>query len=66
MQAKNILIAVGGRAVRIPIEGVEHAIISDDILELVSSKRCGLPDRTEDWAGLSTMASVVLISARPD
>ena len=36
LQAKNILIAVGGRAVRLPFEGAEHAIISDDILELVS------------------------------
>ena len=34
LQAKNILIAVGGRAVRLPFEGAEHAIISDDILEL--------------------------------
>ena len=34
MQAKHILVAVGGRAVQIPIEGAEHSIISDDILEL--------------------------------
>lgn len=34
LQAKHILVAVGGRAVQIPIEGAEHSIISDDILEL--------------------------------
>ena len=34
VQAKNILIAVGGRAFRAPIEGAEHAITSDDILVL--------------------------------
>ncbi len=34
MQAKNILIAVGGRATKLPIPGAEHAIISDDILDL--------------------------------
>ncbi len=33
-QAKNILIAVGGRATKLPIPGAEHAIISDDILDL--------------------------------
>ncbi|CAL5228430.1 g11564 [Coccomyxa viridis] len=32
--AKNILIAVGGRATKLPIPGAEHAIISDDILDL--------------------------------
>lgn len=34
MQAKNILIATGGRAVVPPIEGKEHTIISDQILDL--------------------------------
>jgi len=34
MQAKNILIAVGGRATKLTIPGAEHAIISDDILDL--------------------------------
>ena len=34
LQAKNILIAVGGRATKLPIPGAEHAIISDDILDL--------------------------------
>lgn len=34
MQAKNILIATGARAVKVPIPGAEHAIISDDILDL--------------------------------
>jgi pyruvate/2-oxoglutarate dehydrogenase complex dihydrolipoamide dehydrogenase (E3) component len=33
-QAKNILIAVGGRAFKAPIEGAEHSITSDDILVL--------------------------------
>lgn len=33
-QAKNILIAVGGRAFKAPIDGAEHAITSDDILVL--------------------------------
>jgi len=32
--AKNILIAVGGRAVKPPIEGAEHAMTSDEILEI--------------------------------
>jgi glutathione reductase (NADPH) len=32
--AKNILIAVGGRAFKAPIEGAEHSITSDDILVL--------------------------------
>lgn len=31
VQAKNILIATGGRAVKLPIEGAEHAIISDQV-----------------------------------
>lgn len=34
VKAKNILIAVGGRATKLPIPGAEHAIISDDILDL--------------------------------
>lgn len=34
MQAKNILIATGGRALVPPIEGKEHTIISDQILDL--------------------------------
>jgi hypothetical protein len=33
-QAANILIATGARAFVPPIEGAEHAIISDDILDL--------------------------------
>jgi glutathione reductase (NADPH) len=32
--AKNILIAVGGRAVRAPIDGAEHCLTSDEILVL--------------------------------
>lgn len=36
MQAKYILIATGGKAVKLPIEGAEHAIISDEILNLPS------------------------------
>ncbi|GIM01826.1 hypothetical protein Vretimale_6606 [Volvox reticuliferus] len=39
LRTKNILIATGGVATRIPIEGAEHAIISDDALALES-----LPD----------------------
>ncbi|GLI63070.1 hypothetical protein VaNZ11_005972 [Volvox africanus] len=39
LRAKNILIATGGVATKIPIEGAEHAIISDDALALES-----LPD----------------------
>lgn len=39
-QAKNILIAVGGRAFKAPIEGAEHAITSDEIL--VIPKVCAL------------------------
>ena len=33
-QARNILIATGARATVPPIPGAEHAIISDDILDL--------------------------------
>lgn len=36
LQAKTILIATGGRAVKLPIDGAEHAIISDEILNLPS------------------------------
>ena len=36
LQAKTILIATGGRAVMLPIDGAEHAIISDEILNLPS------------------------------
>ena len=35
-QAKYILLATGGKAVKLPIEGAEHAIISDEILNLPS------------------------------
>ena len=34
VQAKNILIATGGRALVPPIEGKEHTIISDQVLDL--------------------------------
>ena len=34
LQAKNILIATGGRAQVPPIEGKEHTIISDQVLDL--------------------------------
>ena len=34
LQAKHILIAVGGRATKIPIPGAEHAITSDEVLNL--------------------------------
>lgn len=34
MQAKHILIATGGQPTKLPIEGAEHAIISDQILNL--------------------------------
>ena len=36
LQANKILIATGGRAVKLPIDGAEHAIISDEILNLPS------------------------------
>lgn len=36
MQAKNILIATGAKAKKLPIEGAEHAIISDHVLDLPS------------------------------
>ena len=45
MQAKNILIATGGRAQVPPIEGKEHTMISDQILDL--------PKKPERWAWLS-------------
>lgn len=31
VQARNIVIATGGQASRIPIPGAEHAIISDEV-----------------------------------
>jgi hypothetical protein len=31
LQVKNIVIATGGQASRIPIPGAEHAIISDEV-----------------------------------
>lgn len=34
MQAKHILIATGAKATKLPIEGAEHAIISDHVLDL--------------------------------
>ena len=34
VQAKNILIAVGGKPTKLPIEGAEHAIVSDNVLDL--------------------------------
>ena len=34
MQAKHILVATGARAFKLPIEGQEHAIISDHVLDL--------------------------------
>lgn len=34
VQAKNILVAVGGKATKAPIEGAEHAIVSDEVLQL--------------------------------
>ena len=39
-QARNILIATGCKAVKAPIEGSEHGIISDDVLSLER-----IPDR---------------------
>jgi len=39
-QAKNILIAVGGRAVRAPIKGAEHALTSDEILVIPKVTWC--------------------------
>ena len=36
LQTKNILIAVGGKPIRVPIEGNEHCIVSDEILHLPS------------------------------
>ena len=41
VQAKNILIATGSFASKIPIEGAEHAITSDEILNLdVLPEKC--------------------------
>ena len=36
LQVNKIFIATGGRAVKLPIDGAEHAIISDEILNLPS------------------------------
>lgn len=33
-QVRNILVAVGGKPSKAPIEGSEHAITSDEILNL--------------------------------
>ena len=38
-QARNILVAVGGRAVKPPIDGAEHAMTSDEILEIEEVRR---------------------------
>ena len=32
LQAKKIFVATGGRAVKLPMDGAEHGIISDNIL----------------------------------
>ena len=41
VQAKNILIATGGRAIVPPIEGKELTIISDQVLDLPKKpERC--------------------------
>ena len=38
---RNILIAVGGKPIKVPIEGVEHCITSDNILHLDKQpKKC--------------------------
>ena len=43
VQAKNILIATGGRALVPPIEGKELTIISDQVLDLPKKpERCDL------------------------
>ena len=34
MQVKNILVATGSKATKIPIDGAEHGIISDEVLAL--------------------------------
>ena len=34
LQAKHILIATGAKAHKLPIEGAEHSIISDHVLDL--------------------------------
>lgn len=41
LKAKNILVATGGYATKLPIEGAEHAITSDEALSLDS-----LPDKS--------------------
>ena len=61
-QAKNILIAVGGRAVKPPIEGAEHAMTSDEILEIEEvrgSPACGLGTMCACDRGSSNDAALV-------
>ena len=57
VQAKNILIATGSFASKIPIEGAEHAITSDEILNLdVLPEKCILqPQLCHDGLLLSDM-----------
>jgi len=49
VQAKNILIATGGRAIVPPIEGKEYTIISDQVLDL--------PKKPERYACQETLPS---------
>ena len=47
VQAKNILIATGGRAIVPPIEGKELTIISDQVLDLPKK-----PERCNPYFGV--------------
>ena len=55
MQAKNILIATGGRAQVPPIEGKEHTIISDQVLDL--------PKRPDRWVHTSASLALSCVGA---
>ncbi len=39
VSARHILVAVGGRPVRVPFEGCEHALVSDDVFHLAKLPR---------------------------
>lgn len=55
LQVKNIVIATGGSASRIPIPGAEHAIISDEVgLSQLQRQTVALLDAV-DQAGLEQL-----------
>ena len=58
MQAKNILVATGSFASKIPIEGAEHAITSDEILNLEALPEKCIPSPQLCFCGLPAISYV--------